>query len=244
MSEFARNVCLQFVENLHERIHDARTFELQLNSQSRMEALLILCALEDCQPLFQPQGNPKPICRFSMGQETEDTKSEFQQVLVNDRAGRLMQRYAKKAVSKLSESLVDFSLSNYSLAQAAGRKGKLPAGERFELLMIAESEMGTKDDVLEDFLKLTCVYARFKAIVYKAPKQKASRKVLVEGFERIIQVARKAEDKSEWLFLGIPAYLEWIETWENPSDLTTQVLYLGPEQHNLVSHDEWWVWPT
>lgn len=246
MSDLARNVCGSFSKSLHERVGEARNFGVNPKDSDWMEKFLILFALEDCQSCFETQDQKqKPVCRFSMGLSKNEMRAKLQTELMDQRQKWLMDKYQKAAAAILHESLVDFSLSNYSLPQAAGDPDAppMPEGETFELLMIAESEMGTKKQVFEDFLKLPCVDSTFKVMVYKAPKQKKSGKELIAGFERIIKISRKNHDRAEWLFIGLPGYREWVDSWDEPKDLTTQVLYLGPKQDKLVSHDEWWGWP-
>ena len=244
MSALARQVCAQFFASLHENVGEARVFGIEPADRDWMEKFLILFALEDCQNSFKAV-NRKPICRFSMGLAKEDTKAKLQKYLIQIRNDRLRKKYEKVAASSLQEWLVDFSLSNFSLPQARGdrRASPMPEGSYFELLMIAESEMGSKNQVLEDFVKLACITSPFKMMVYKAQKRNKDATILKEGFERIVRVARKEHDTAEWLFVGIPGYREWIDAWENPLELTTNVMYLPSSKIEVEVHNDWQKWP-
>lgn len=244
MLRSAKQICASFTQSLEERINEVRHFGVMPNDHDWMEKFLILFALEECQGGFVEENSQKPYCRFSMGLSTDKAKAELQEYLKHLRNRRLERKYNKVAASMLRESLVDFSLSNYSLPQVRGdqRRTAMPEGAKFELLMIAESEMGTKNQVLEDFIKLTSVESHFKMMIYKARKRKADREALKQGFEQIIVRARRPHDAAQWLFLGVPGYREWIQAENDRSGLTIQVMNTKFNECKLVECDEWWTW--
>jgi hypothetical protein len=238
-----QQLCATFTSRLHYWVGQARHFHAQPDDRTWIEKLLVFYALEDCQEHFlqDAQGNArKPKCRFAMGQDTDETKAKLQAFLKNKRADHLLTTFAKKAVRELHEFLLDFSLSGYSILEAI----KSQPDETFAFLLIGESEMGSLSKVLEDFLKLTCIPCQFKVMVFKVRTREDYKTALREGFERVIHNARRADDKAEWLFVGIPGYKQWIKKWDATETLPKCVYTLNAESKTLSETNDWWIWET
>ena len=218
MSELLDSICSTFTKRLHWWVGEIQDYGAKPKKQDWIEKLLVFFALEDCQSLLTNEAKrPKVWCRFSMGSSKRKAKNKdrklLQDLIKTARADHLKKDFAKEAVDKLSEFLVDLSISSHKLEHADGSNTDepFPDDEKFRLLLVAESEMGSKAEVLRDFLKLTCIECPIKVMVYKAVEQ-GEREAMKDAFLNVIANARREQDGAEWLLVGIPGYKQWLDS--------------------------------
>lgn len=239
--------CSKLTSRLHYWVGRLREAKPQMKRKAWIEKCVVFFALEDCQDLMQPHAEGAPIiCRFSMNQykKSQAEKNRLLKILKNVRADHLKHDFAKRAVDKLSEFLVDFSLSTYSLLQALGSAADAPINDgHFELLVIAESEMDDDvEKVLYDLLKLTCVPAGLKVMVFKARPDGNERKEVLDRIQTVLRNACRQDDKADWIFVGIPGYKEWIDDHDEPDGLLHHLHVLDRESGMLNEVTGWWKW--
>ncbi len=112
-------------------------------------------------------------------------------------------KYCKRPLRVL-EYLWDFSLSRFDIPRAIEQCGTLPAGSKYELLFVAESELGTAHEICRDLLKLLEARAAIRCLVYKQPKQPDRRQQLHSRMIRVLHKHALFDPKSEvWLFVGL-----------------------------------------
>ena len=135
------------------------------------------------------------------------------------------------------------SISSHKLEHADGSNTDepFPDDEKFRLLLVAESEMGSKAEVLRDFLKLTCIECPIKVMVYKAVEQ-GEREAMKDAFLNVIANARREQDGAEWLLVGIPGYKQWLDSYGDPAGLTRSVHVLSPAGDEFLDRDDLWHW--
>ncbi len=109
-------------------------------------------------------------------------------------------------VFKVLEYLWDFSFSRYAIPQAIEARNATPMGngKKFELILVAESEMGTKDEICRDLLKLLEARTTIRCLVYRQPKRFGER----HEFEaRMIRVLHNhvhfRRSPGIWLFVAL-----------------------------------------
>jgi hypothetical protein len=103
------------------------------------------------------------------------------------------------------EYLWDFSLSRYAIPQAIeDPRAKQMGKAKFELLFVAESELGTPNEICRDLLKLLEARTLVRCLVYRRPRRAEHRQSL-EG--RMIRVLHNhayfASAPGVWLFVGL-----------------------------------------
>ena len=148
----------------------------------------IYAALKTARNVIKKRFVGPVLCRYSGCMEDRDNKYRCN--------GR---------VFKVLEYLWDFSFSRFAIPQAIEDSDAKPmSGGKFELLFVAESELGTKDEICRDLLKLLDARTSIRCLVYKQPKRNFER----QDFEaRMVRVLKNhAHFKSSpgtWLFVGL-----------------------------------------
>ena len=135
--------------------------------------------------------------------------------------------HTPEKVFKVLEYLWDFSLSRYAIPQALGDPNATPiANGKYELLLVAESELGTANEICRDLLKLLEARASVRCLLYKQPKRATERAQLET---RMVQVmhrhAQFLPNSGTWLFVGL--------TWAPPK-LACDVRTLNADNDALV----------
>lgn len=99
----------------------------------------------------------------------------------------------------------DFSLSRWAIPQAIeDPRAKSMTNGRFELLLVAESELGTSNEICRDLLKLCEARTRIRCLVYRRPKRASTQQVLEDRMVRVLHNhAYFAADPGIWLFVGV-----------------------------------------
>ena len=103
------------------------------------------------------------------------------------------------------EYLWDFSFSRFAIPQAIEvPKAKAMTDGKFELLFVAESEMGTKDEICRDLLKVLEARTTIRCLVYRQPRRSGHRR----NFEaRMIRVLNNhayfRQCPGIWLFVAL-----------------------------------------
>ncbi len=114
--------------------------------------------------------------------------------------------YSKNAREfKVLEYLWDFSLSRYAIPQAIeDPRAKPMVGGKFELLLVAESELGTKNEICRDLLKLLEARTLVRCLVYRRPKMLGERQNLEARMVRVLHNhGHFAPCPGIWLFVGL-----------------------------------------
>lgn len=98
--------------------------------------------------------------------------------------------------------LWDFCISRYSIPQAIEQDTQNPIGDgKFEMLMVAESELGTSTEVCRDLLKLLLAPSIVRCLIYNAGNNDG------EFQKRMHRVMRNYEHFSQattgWLFVPL-----------------------------------------
>jgi hypothetical protein len=109
---------------------------------------------------------------------------------------------------KVLEYLWDFSLSRWAIPQAIeDPRAKTMSNGKFELLLVAESELGTSNEICRDLLKLCEARTRIRCLVYRRPKRTGAQQALEQRMIRVLHNHAHFEaDPGLWLFVGV--------TWE------------------------------
>lgn len=106
---------------------------------------------------------------------------------------------------KVLEYLWDFSLSRYAIPQAIGDPNATPiANGKYELLFVAESELGTANEICRDLLKLLEARTSVRCLIYKQPKRPRERAQLETRMVQVMQRhAHFLPKPGTWLFVGL-----------------------------------------
>jgi hypothetical protein len=106
---------------------------------------------------------------------------------------------------KSVEYLWDFSFSRFAIPQAAENKGKKKiVGGKYELLLVAESELGSQDEICRDLLKVLEARCRVRCLIYRLPKGETSRGALHARMIRVMNNhAHFRPTKEIWLLVGV-----------------------------------------
>ncbi len=100
--------------------------------------------------------------------------------------------------------LWDFSFSRFSIPEAIEQDGNVGQGRKYELLFVAESELGTEDEIARDLLKLLDARAAIRCLIYKEPRRAAARERQQQHLLRVLRNHRHyAPATDEWLFIGV-----------------------------------------
>ena len=160
---------------------------------SGRELTQIICnALKRGRRGFKEQFGGPIICRYSGCNEDNDKK------------------YSKEGrVFKVLEYLWDFSFSRFAIPQAIEQSGAVritdnETNKKFELLFVAESEMGSKTEICRDLLKLLEARTKIRCLIYNQPRRSKAR----QDFEsRMIRVLNNhayfTQSPGLWLFIAL-----------------------------------------
>jgi hypothetical protein len=101
--------------------------------------------------------------------------------------------------------LWDFSFSRGTILQAIEQRGhKLPSSDKFELLLVVESELGTDDEICRDLLKLLEARTTIRCLIYRQPRRLQGRQRLQSRMIRVMRNHAHFKPTSEtWLFFGL-----------------------------------------
>lgn len=108
-------------------------------------------------------------------------------------------------VFKVLEYLWDFSFSRYAIPQAIeAAQAKPISNGKFELLLVAESELGTKDEICRDLLKLLEARTSIRCLIYRQPRRLKERREFEERMVRVLHHhAYFQQSPGIWLFVGL-----------------------------------------
>lgn len=120
------------------------------------------------------------------------------------RAPNLQPSYSSKPQKSL-EYLWDFSFSRFAIPQAIEKSGTAKiTNNKYELLLVAESELGTADEVCRDLLKLLEARCRVRCLIYKRPQRSSSVRALHERMIRVMHNHAHFQPRREvWLLVGL-----------------------------------------
>ncbi len=209
-----------------------------------LKTYLAFCSLESFRDLL---GCPEQhvYCRFSLGQRGPDEKELDEYV-----SGlRLYNPSAHGRPTKLTEHLVDFSLSQASLRQGQGLDDL--TGARYMLLVAAESELVTDlGKVLEDCLKLVDTAAPLKVLLFPSNRQPAAAARRKDAIEKLLNRNESStlHEGTQWLFLAIPLFQDWMREDGHIPSLDRAVYTLqfnngenvAPEKRYSLHAENWW----
>lgn len=145
-------------------------------------------ALKKARPVIEKRFGAPVICRYS-GCPEEPAK-----------------QYSKGGhVFKVLEYLWDFSFSRYAIPQAIEDPQAKPVRDgKFELLFVAESELGTKNEICRDLLKLLEARTSVRCLVYRQPRRPQERQDFQARMIRVLQNhAYFARCPGIWLFVAL-----------------------------------------
>ncbi|MBI4521339.1 MAG: hypothetical protein HY701_10905 [Gemmatimonadetes bacterium] len=109
---------------------------------------------------------------------------------------------------KSVEYLWDFSFTRFAIPQATEKPGKkkIPKGKHYELLLVAESELGTSNEICRDLLKVLEARCMVRCLIYRRPRREAACRALHERMIRVMRNHAHFRPASEmWLLVGV----EW-----------------------------------
>jgi hypothetical protein len=154
----------------------------------RPSTVAVYRALKKARPVIEKRFRGPVYCRYSGCPEGPAKK-------YSDR-GR---------VFKVLEYLWDFSFSRYAIPQAIeARKATRMRGGKFELLLVAESEMGTKDEICRDLLKLLEARTTIRCLVYRQPRRFGERHEFEARMIRVLHNhAHFQRSPGVWLFVAL-----------------------------------------
>ena len=106
---------------------------------------------------------------------------------------------------KVLAYLWDFSFSRFRITEAIEQRGKWPSPQsKYEILLVAESELGTAHEICRDLLKLLEARAMVRCLIFRQPKRARRQEALQQRMLRIMHRHRHFDPQSEnWLFLGL-----------------------------------------
>lgn len=105
---------------------------------------------------------------------------------------------------KVLEYLLDFSVSRFAIPQAIEDPSAQPiAGGQFELLLVAESELGTQTEVCRDQLKLLDARAQIRCLVYRQPSVHRRQAFQARMLRVLHNHAHFAASPGLWLFVAL-----------------------------------------
>lgn len=115
-------------------------------------------------------------------------------------------RYSKGGRAfKVLEYLWDFSFSLYAIPQAIEDPEAKSMGDgKFELLFVAESEMGTKNEICRDLLKLLEARTSIRCLVYRQPRRSRDRQEFEARMIRVLHNHAYFQRRlGLWLFVAL-----------------------------------------
>jgi len=176
-------ICRRFTSHMHRGVCAIKASGFKpKRSDAWIEKLVVLFALEHCRDLISGEGDPIR-CHFTLGNIPKDEVAAKVRAAVESVRGFNMK---DPAATTLSEYLVDFSFSAYSLKHILGTK-VVPPGGKFRLLLAAESEMSFEHRlVIDDFVKLLEIKSPVKVVVFQS-RTGERRTALAQAFQDIIR---------------------------------------------------------
>ena len=159
-----------------------------------------------------PRGSERPKTK-----KIYEALESTEQLLAKHFGGPVFHRYRGRAPNlkpsysktpqKSVEYLWDFSFSRFAIPQAIEKEGKKTiSGAKYELLLVAESELGTSDEICRDLLKVLEARCSVRCLICRRPKQELSCRALHERMIRVIHNhAHFRPAKEIWLLVG----MEW-----------------------------------
>jgi len=145
-------------------------------------------ALKKARPVIEKRFGPPVLCRYSGCPDSPKST------------------YSKgEHVFKVLEYLWDFSLSRHAIPQAIENSDAIHMGPgKFELLLVAESELGSKDEICRDLLKLLEAHTSIRCLVYKQPRRARDRRAFEARMIRVLHNhAYFLQCPGIWLFVGL-----------------------------------------
>jgi hypothetical protein len=165
--------------------------------------------------------------------ETLKTNTAIRDAVAQEFGGPIKCRYAgceeveKEGVKhrKVLGYLWDFSFSRFAIPQAIGQEGSIPEPQRYEILLLVESELGRNDEICRDLLKLLEARTAIRCLIYKQPRV-ARREQLQSRFIRVLHNHAHFRPRADnWLFIG----LSWA-----PGVVHADVYTLGGNASRLI----------
>jgi len=135
--------------------------------------------------------------------------------------------YSQKP-QKSVEYLWDFSFSRYAIPQAIEKSSatKITKG-KYELLLVAESELGTQDEICRDLLKVLEARCLVRCLIYRQPKRGSDCREFHDRMLRVMHNHAQFRPRNEmWLLVGL--------TWA-PGAMTCDVRTLNRAGTAVVS---------
>jgi len=155
----------------------------------RPSKMALYGALKEARPIIEKRFGAPVFCRYSGSPE------------------RPAKTYSKKddRPFKVLEYLWDFSLSRYAIPQAIDDPAATPMVRgKFELLFVAESELGTSNEICRDLLKLLEARTSVRCLIYRQPKRTRERQRFEARMVRVMHNhAYFRRGPGAWLFLGL-----------------------------------------
>ena len=222
-------VAKRFFSHLLDNYDECMLADESAAELSWLNSAIVFLALEACREDLAPPERQKEVwCRFSVGTmgfpekrpDLEKTAEEIGKVI---RSNRRLNPLFHAVPDKIKEWLVDFSLS-YGPVPVANDKTQRPVTGPFEMLMTAESELnGGVADVFEDWFRLIPLDSPLRVMVFKSNLADVRTEAKAKLQE---QVARRRFPATDWLFLGIPTFEEWISHRDNDTAVSFQAFAL------------------
>jgi hypothetical protein len=140
---------------------------------------------------------------------------------------------------KMVEYLLDFSISLGPIPVAIGDWAgpKFEEGEKFELLLGAESEMNSDMEVARDLLKLLDTRCRVKVLLFEARKDAGN---LKNKLEQVFRIHASQPTDDIWLVMGIPNYATWHAHKGNLHSMPRQIYTLARNGSTLEERAAFW----
>jgi hypothetical protein len=152
--------------------------------------------------------------------ETLKSKTAIRSTLAREFGGPIKCRYAgceeimKEGLKhrKVLGYLWDFSFSRFTIPQAIEQEGTIPEPNKYEILLLVESELGTSDEICRDLLKLLEARTAIRCLVYRQPSA-AHMEQLHSRFIRVLHNHAYFRPRVDhWLFVGLSWAHEVVHT--------------------------------
>jgi hypothetical protein len=115
-----------------------------------------------------------------------------------------------KKPRKVLGYLWDFSFSRFAIPQAIEQDGTVSPPNKYEILLVVESELGTCHEICRDLLKLLEARAAIRCLIYRQPTAQ-HRQRLHARMVRVLHNHAHFNPKTEqWLFIGLSWGLDTI----------------------------------
>ena len=106
---------------------------------------------------------------------------------------------------KILEYLWDFSITRFMVPQAIEARQAPPInGGKFDLLFVAESELGTSTEICRDLLKLALARSKVRCLVYQQARKPSQQRALEARLVRTLHnYAHFADSPEGWMFVAL-----------------------------------------